>query len=120
MRDTEAEKSLFASEERSAVYQEGGGGGGVGEGREGKQSFKRICPFFFVLLFLFLFWNRSLPKMAVAQEHVSVGLHFMLFILWIVAGCGTARHGQDRCRCTDYLQPLSQFSRTANAACDPF
>lgn len=28
MRDTEAEKSLFASEERSAVYQEGGGGGG--------------------------------------------------------------------------------------------
>ena len=44
MRDTEAEKSLFASEERSAVYKEGGGGGG--EGREGKQSFKWICPFY--------------------------------------------------------------------------
>ena len=51
MRDTEAEKSLFASEERSAVYQEGGGGGGGREGREGKQSFKWICPFFFVLFF---------------------------------------------------------------------
>ena len=116
MRDTEAEKSLFASEERSVVFQEGGGGlGGRGKGR--KAIFQMDMP---LLLFLFLFWNRRLPKMAVAQEHVSVGLHFMLFILWIVAGCGTARHGQDRCRCTDYLQPLSQFSRTANAACDPF
>ena len=100
------------------IKRAGGGGGGRGKGR--KAIFQMDMSLFFVLLFLFLFWNRSLPKMAVAQEHVSVGLHFMLFILWIVAGCGTARHGQDRCRCTDYLQPLSQFSRTANAACDPF
>ena len=74
MRDTEAEKSLFASEERSAVFQEGGGGvGGRGKGRK--------AIFQMDMSLLFLFWNRRLPKMAVAQEHVSVGLHFMLFIL---------------------------------------
>ena len=57
MRDTEAEKSLFASEERSAVYQEGGGGGGVGEGREGKQSLKWICPFFFLFCFFYSYFG---------------------------------------------------------------
>lgn len=83
-----------------------------------------ILQIFFLLFFFCFFYSYFgtdiCHKMAVAQEHISVGLHLMLFILWIVAGCGTARHGQDRCRCTDYLQPLSQFSRTANAACDPF
>ena len=77
--------------------------------------------FFFFFCFLYSYFGTGIcQKMAVAQEHISVGLHFMLFILWIVAGCGTARHRQDRCRCADYLQPLSQFSRTANTACDPF
>ena len=47
MRDTEAEKSLFASEERSAVYQEGGGGGG---GWESNLS-NGYVPFFFFCFF---------------------------------------------------------------------
>ena len=46
----------------------GGRRGGGGWEREGKESnlSNGYVPFFFVLLFLFLFWNRRLPKMAVA------------------------------------------------------
>ena len=48
MRDTEAEKSLFASEERSAVFQEGGGGGWEREGKESNLS-NGYVPFILVL-----------------------------------------------------------------------
>ena len=79
MRDTEAEKSLFASEERSAVYQEGGGGGGVGEGREGKQSLKWICPFFFCFAFFILILEQTFAK-----NGCCIGTRFCWTTLYVV------------------------------------
>ena len=62
MRDTEAEKSLFASEERSAVYQEGGGGGGWE--REGKESnlSNGYVPFFLFCFFYSYFVTEVCQK----------------------------------------------------------
>ena len=51
MRDTEAEKSLFASEERSAVYQEGGGGGGW------ESNLSNGCVPFFLFCFFYSYFG---------------------------------------------------------------
>ena len=59
MRDTEAEKSLFASEERSAVYQEGGGGEGEGGGRgKGRKAiFQMDMSLFFLFCFFYSYFG---------------------------------------------------------------
>ena len=82
MRDTEAGKSLFASEERSAVFQEGGGGGGGGGGgvggeREGKESnlSNGYAPFAFFILVL---------EQTFAKNGCCTGTRFCWTTLYVV------------------------------------